>query len=38
VFPEVMSHRIFINPLYENRSESLVAELRRQVFASVPVP
>jgi MoxR-like ATPase len=38
VFPEVMSHRIFVNALYENRSESLVAALRQQVFASVPAP
>ncbi len=38
VFAEVMSHRIFIDPLYESRSEALVAELRRQIFASVPAP
>jgi MoxR-like ATPase len=38
VFPEVMSHRIFVNSLYESRSETLVAELRRQVFASIPAP
>jgi MoxR-like ATPase len=38
IFPETMSHRIFIDPLYENRAAALVAELRRQLFARVPVP
>jgi MoxR-like ATPase len=38
VFPEVMSHRIFVNPLYESRSEALVAEMRRQLFATIPAP
>jgi MoxR-like ATPase len=38
VFAEVMSHRIFINALYESRSRALVAELRQQVFASIPAP
>ena len=38
VFPEVMSHRIFIDPIYESRSDTLVRELRRQVFERVPAP
>jgi MoxR-like ATPase len=38
VFTEVMAHRIFLNPLYESRAETLVRELCRQVFDSVPVP
>ncbi len=38
VFPEVMSHRIFLDPIYESRSETLVRELRRQVFERVPAP
>jgi hypothetical protein len=33
-----MAHRIFIDPIYENRSEALVRELRRQVFERVPAP
>jgi MoxR-like ATPase len=38
VFPEIMSHRIFIDPRYESRSEVVVEELRRQVFQAVPAP
>ena len=38
VFPEVMAHRIFLAPIYENRAAVLVAELCRQVFARVPAP
>ena len=38
VFPETMSHRIFIDPIYQNRSVELVRELRRHIFERVPVP
>lgn len=38
IFAETMSHRIFIDPIYENRAGALVAELRRQLFARVPAP
>ncbi len=38
VFPEVMAHRIFLDPIYENRAAPLVRELCRQVFERVPVP
>jgi len=38
VFPETMSHRIFIAPLYESRSAELVADLTRLVFQHVPAP
>jgi MoxR-like ATPase len=38
VFPETMSHRIFIDARYENRAPELIRELRRQVFDRVPVP
>ncbi len=38
VFPETMAHRIFLDPVYESRSASLVRELCRQVFERVPVP
>lgn len=38
VFPEVMMHRIFVSSIYDNRAATLVAELCRQVFASVAVP
>ena len=31
VFPEVMAHRIFLDPVYENRAVPLVRELCRQV-------
>jgi MoxR-like ATPase len=38
VFPETMKHRIFIDPIYESRSEPLIEELRRQVFERVAAP
>ena len=38
VFPEVMAHRIFLDPIYENRAAPLVRELCRQVFERAPVP
>ena len=38
VFPEVMEHRIFLDPIYETRAASLVRELGRQVFERVRVP
>ena len=38
VFPEVMAHRIFLDPIYENRAAPLVRELCRQVFERVAVP
>jgi len=38
VFTETMAHRIFLNPIYERRGETLVRALCRQVFARVPVP
>lgn len=38
VFPEVMAHRIFVDPVYELRRERLVGELIAGVFARVPAP
>ena len=38
IFPETMAHRIFIDPIYENRSADVVGELCRQVFERVAVP
>lgn len=38
VFPETMAHRIFLDPIYENRAPALVRELCREAFARVPVP
>lgn len=38
VFPETMAHRIFIDPIYERRSEALVRALCRQVFERVAAP
>lgn len=38
VFPEVMAHRIFLDPVYELRREEIVGELIAQVFARVPAP
>ena len=38
VFPEVMSHRIFLAPIYESRTADLVAAICRGVFERVPVP
>ena len=38
VFPEVMAHRIFVDPVYELRRERVVAELIAGIFAQVPAP
>lgn len=38
VFPEVMAHRIFIDPVYELRREGIVRELIARVFERVPAP
>lgn len=38
VFPEVMAHRIFIDPVYELRRERVVGDLIAGVFARVPAP
>jgi MoxR-like ATPase len=38
VFPEVMAHRIFTDPVYEMRREPIVAALIAGVFARVPAP
>jgi len=38
VFFEVMAHRIFLDPVYEVRRDSIVAELCRQTLATVAVP
>lgn len=38
VFPEVMAHRIFIDPVYELRRERIVADLIAGLFARVPAP
>ena len=38
VFPEVMAHRIFIDPIYEMRRERIVGELIAAVFERVPAP
>ena len=38
VFPEVMAHRIFVDPVYELRREKLVGELIAGIFARVPAP
>lgn len=38
VFPEVMAHRIFLDPVYESRRDTLVPALCRAVFATVAVP
>jgi len=38
VFPEAMSHRIFLASIYENRAPELVAQLCRQIFDRVPAP
>ncbi|MBS7538865.1 AAA family ATPase [Ancylobacter lacus] len=38
VFPEVMAHRIFLDPVYELRRGEIVGELIAQVFARVPAP
>ncbi len=38
VFPEVMAHRVFLDPIYELRRDALVRALFRSVFATVPAP
>jgi MoxR-like ATPase len=38
IFPETMSHRIFIDQRYQNRSAEVIEDLRRQIFNIVPVP
>ncbi|WP_223998566.1 MoxR family ATPase [Aureimonas sp. SA4125] len=38
VFAAVMSHRIFLAPIYEIRREALIAELFAAVFATIPTP
>jgi MoxR-like ATPase len=38
IFAETMSHRIFIDPIYEHRAGELVAALRQQLLACVPAP
>ncbi len=38
VFPEVMAHRVFIDPVYEPRRERIVAALIAGLFARVPAP
>jgi MoxR-like ATPase len=38
VFPEVMAHRIFIDPVYELRRERIVGELIAAMFQRVPAP
>ncbi|MBS7544659.1 AAA family ATPase [Ancylobacter oerskovii] len=38
VFPEVMAHRIFVDPIYEMRRERLVGDLIAGIFARVPAP
>ena len=38
VFPEVMAHRVFLEPVYEMRRETIVPELCRAVFDTVAAP
>jgi hypothetical protein len=38
IFYETMAHRIFLDPVYENRAEALICSLCEQVFLRVPVP
>jgi len=38
VFPEVMAHRIFIDPVYELRREAIVGGLIARLFETVPAP
>jgi MoxR-like ATPase len=38
VFPEVIAHRIFFDPVYELRREAIAETLCRAVFEKVPVP
>nr|CAA69191.1 mxaR [Methylorubrum extorquens AM1] len=38
VFPEVMAHRVFLEPVYEMRRAEIVPDLIRAVFETVPAP
>ncbi|GBU16483.1 MULTISPECIES: MoxR family ATPase [Methylobacterium] len=38
VFPEVMAHRVFLEPVHEMRRAQIVPELCRAVFETVPTP
>jgi len=38
IFPEVMAHRVFLEPIYEMRRAAIVPELCRAVFETVPAP
>ncbi|WP_018044531.1 MoxR family ATPase [Methylobacterium sp. 88A] len=38
IFPEVMAHRVFLEPIYEMRRSTIVPELCRAVFDTVPAP
>ena len=38
VFPEVMAHRVFLEPIYEMRRAQIVPDLIRAVFETVPAP
>ena len=38
VFPEVMAHRVFLEPIYEIRRAEIVPALCRAVFETVPAP
>ncbi len=38
VFSEVMAHRVFLDPIYELRRDTLVRSLFAAVFATVPAP
>jgi MoxR-like ATPase len=38
VFPEVMAHRVFLEPIYELRRAAIMPELCRAVFEIVPAP
>jgi MoxR-like ATPase len=38
VFFEIMGHRIFLNPVYQNRSENLVQSLCTDILQRVPAP
>lgn len=38
VFTEVMSHRVFLDPIYELRRDALISSLFEAVFATVPAP
>lgn len=38
VFPEVMAHRVFLDPVHEMRRTEIVPELCRAVFETVPAP